>query len=150
MRRMTDVHAVARLCHVRATDALALLSTAEGMARWCLGLWQTRELAPGLLAGTSLFGGGSGLARVTVDAARGLVDYAVGGDEATLQPRIQARVQPGAELGFDEDSCVVTLIAWRTAGMDDARWQRLQNTHEVEIDIIRSELERAPGERAGR
>jgi hypothetical protein len=139
-----DVHAVARLCRARSDDALALLSTAAGLARWNLGLWQTREQAPGLLAGTSLFGGGQGLAGVQVDTARGWVDYRVGGDARTLMPRIQARVQSGAELGHADGTCVVTLMAWRSADMDPSRWQRLCATHTVEIDIIRAELERAP------
>jgi hypothetical protein len=36
------------------------------------------------------------------------------------------------------------LMALRSAEMDDARWQRLCAAHEVEIDIIRAELERSP------
>jgi hypothetical protein len=139
-----DVHAVARLCRARVPQALALLSTAAGLARWNLGLWHTQEPSPGWLTGTSLFGGGHGLAHVQVDTARGGVDYRVGSDAQHLVPRIQARVQPGAELGFADDHCIVTLMAWRSADMDDARWRRLCATHEVEIDMIRAELERAP------
>ena len=142
---LADVHAVARLCRARSEDALALLSTAAGLARWNLGLWHTQQQAPGLLSGRSLFGGGQGLAQVQVDAARGWVDYRVGADAQQLVPRIQARVQPGAELGHAADHCIVTLMAWRSADMDDARWQRLCATHEVEIDIIRAELARTPG-----
>lgn len=151
MRRMSPpaaaepVHAVARLCRADAGAALALLSTAAGLARWNLGLWHTQEEAPGLLGGRSLFGGGRGLARVQVDAHRGWVDYRVGADVQTLVPRIQARVQPGAELGHAADCCMVTLMAWRSAGMDDERWRRLCATHEVEIDLIRAELERDAG-----
>lgn len=140
-----DVHAVARLCRAPAQEAVALLSTAAGLARWNLGLWLTQEQAPGLLSGRSLFGGGHGLAQVQVDAAHGWVDYRVGSDAQHLVPRIQARVQPGAELGYAADHCVVTLMAWRSADMDDVRWRRLCSTHEVEIDIIRAELERAAG-----
>jgi hypothetical protein len=140
-----EVHAVARLCRARLADALALLSTAAGLARWNLGLWHTQEQAPGWLSGRSLFGGGQGLAQVQVEAARGWVDYHVGVDAQHLVPRIQARVQPGAELGYADDHCLVTLMAWRSADMDEARWRRLCRTHEVEIDIIRAELERAPG-----
>jgi hypothetical protein len=121
--------------------ALAMLSQAQGLAQWNLGLWHTREQAPGLLAGHSLFGGGAGLVRVQVDAEQGWVAYAVGADEAALQPRIQARVQPGPELGYAEGHCVVTLLAWRGADMDDARWQRLKAAHEVEIDLIRTQLQ---------
>ena len=147
-RSASEVHAVARLCQARVEDALALLSTAAGLARWNLGLWQTREQAPGLLAGTSLFGGGRGVARVQLDAPRGWVDYRVGGDGQGLVPRIQARVQAGAELGHADGTCVVTLMAWRSADMDDARWQRLRSAHEVEIEIIRAELERPPADGA--
>ena len=144
--RASGVHAVARLCRARVEDALALLSTAAGLARWNLGLWQTQERGPGLLAGTSLFGGGRGVARVQVDAPRGWVDYRVGSEGQELVPRIQARVQPGAELGHGDGTCVVTLMAWRSADMDDARWQRLRSAHEVEIEIIRAELERPPAD----
>jgi hypothetical protein len=140
-----EVHAVARLCRARLADALALLSTAAGLARWNLGLWHTQEQSPGWLGGSSLFGGGQGLAQVQVDTARGWIDYRVGVDAQHLVPRIQARVQPGAELGYADDHCLVTLMAWRSADMDEARWRRLCRTHEVEIDIIRAELERAPG-----
>jgi len=139
-----DVHAAARLCRAPVPQALALLSTAAGLARWNLGLWHTQEQSHGWLTGRSLFGGGHGMAHVQVDPARGWVDYRVGSDAQHLVPRIQARVQPGAELGYADDHCIVTLMAWRSVGMDDVHWRRLCATHEVEIDIIRSELERAP------
>lgn len=138
---MLEIHAVARLCRCTAPAALALLSQADGLARWNLGLWHTRVAGPNLLAGTSLFDGGAGLARVQVDAASGWVSYAVGGQEAELQPRIQARVQPGPELGYPAGHCVISLLAWRTATMDAERWQRLKAAHEVEIELIRSQLE---------
>lgn len=111
------------------------------MARWNLGLWNTREAGAGLFTGESLFSGASGWLRVHADAACGVVDYSVGADPNSLTPRIQARVQPGAELGHPANTCVVTLLAWRTAEMDDARWQRVQTTHDVEIDLIRAQLE---------
>lgn len=135
------VHAVARLCRAREADALALLSTAAGMGRWNLGLWQTREVSPGLMTGSTLFGGGEGFAEVVVDAATGVVDYRVGASAQALVPRIQARVQRGRALGHPEGTCLVTLLAWRAADMDEARWQRLIAAHEVEIDIIRGVLE---------
>lgn len=136
---------MARLCRARVAEALALLSTAAGLGRWNLGLWHTREAAPGLLSGTSLFGGAPGLAQVQVqvqeDGAGGSVHYRVGATPQTLVPRIQARVQAGEELGHAAGTCVVTLLAWRTADMDATRWQRLCATHETEIEIIRSVLE---------
>ena len=43
------------------------------------------------------------------------------------------RVVPGAVLERNPQSCVVSLIAWRQAGMDDARWAGLKSGHESEI-----------------
>jgi hypothetical protein len=138
-----EVHAVTRLCRARVADAMALLGTAAGMARWCLGMWATRERGAALYEGRSLFGGGAAFALVQTDAERGWVRYAVGGDEYHLVPRIEARVQSGAELGHAEGTCIVTLLAWRTAQMNGERWRRLAATHEVEIDLIRAALEEA-------
>ncbi|MEQ1805526.1 MAG: hypothetical protein ABL900_09130 [Burkholderiaceae bacterium] len=138
---MSIVHAAAQLCRASAGHAFTLLTEASGLARWNLGLRNAREAGAGLLTGESLFGGGSAWVRVHADAARGVVDYAVGADPGSLEPRIQARVQPGIELGHPADTCIVTLLAWRTPQMDDARWQRLQAAHDVEIDLIRAQLE---------
>lgn len=141
---MSDVHAVTRLCRASVQDALALLSQAPGLARWNLGLWHTQPGPGGLLQGQSLFDGAAGLAQVQVHAALGLVDYCVGSAAAALVPRIQARVQPGPELGYASGYCLVTLLAWRSAEMSAERWQRLCAVHEVEIDLIRAQLEAAP------
>jgi hypothetical protein len=63
---MTDspVHAVACLCRCTPVRALDHLATAAGMARWCLGLFETRETADGLVTGRSLFDGAVGWARI--------------------------------------------------------------------------------------
>ena len=142
---MHDVHAVTRLCHASVQDALALLSQASGLACWNLGLWHTQDAPGGLLQGRSLFDGALGLAQVVVHAGHGLVEYRVGSTATALVPRIQARVQPGPELGFEPGHCLVTLLAWRSAGMSDERWQRLCAVHEVEIELIRAQLEAMPG-----
>ncbi|MBL8381539.1 MAG: hypothetical protein JNM90_00575 [Burkholderiales bacterium] len=134
------VHATARLCAATPAAALAHLSTQAGMARWVLGLWNCREVEPGLFEGASLFDGATGFVRVVADAARGQVDYLVGATRTTLVPRIQAGVIAGETLGHPAGTCVVTLTAWRTGDMSDERWARLMHTHETEIELIRAQL----------
>jgi hypothetical protein len=140
------VHATARRCRTTPARALAHLSRQPGMARWILGLWDCREAGPGLFAGASLFDGARGFVQPVVDAQQGTIEYRVGATPDALAPRIRARVTPGPALGYDEHCCVVTLEAWRTADMDDARWRRLVLTHEAEIELIRAQLESAPTE----
>ncbi|MEY4711978.1 MAG: hypothetical protein RIS88_1428 [Pseudomonadota bacterium] len=134
------VHATARLCQADVLTALAHLSTQSGMSRWVLGLWNCREVEPGLFQGESLFDGAGGWVRVVVDAARGQVDYWVGATPQALAPRIRAHVAGGETLGHPAGTCLVTLLAWRTGDMADERWQRLMTTHETEIELIRAQL----------
>ncbi len=140
-RMSASAHVVSRLCLAPVEAAFELLTTAAGMARWNLGMWNTREVEPALFTGQSLFDGGSGWVRVRADAELGLIDYWVGAEATTLAPRIQARVLTGEVLGHAAGSCVLTLLAWRAPDMSDERWQRLMATHEVEIDLIRAQLE---------
>lgn len=138
------VHATARLCAATPAAALAHLSTQPGMSRWVLGLWNCREVEPGLFQGESLFDGAAGFVRVIVDAARGQVDYLVGATPQTLAPRIRAGVIAGESLGHPAGTCLVTLTAWRTGDMGEERWARLMHTHETEIELIRAQLAAAP------
>jgi enamine deaminase RidA (YjgF/YER057c/UK114 family) len=134
------LHATARLCSASVAQALAHLSTRAGMSRWNLGLWNCREVEPGLFSGESLFDHATAWVRVVVDAERGLVDYLIGADRAALTLRIRASVIAGETLGHPVGTCVVTLEAWRTAGMDDERWARQVHTYETEIELIRAQL----------
>lgn len=119
---------------------MAHLTTAAGMARWNLGLMNCREPEPGLFTGASLFDGAQGWVRIKPAAGHDAVDYHVGASPDRLVPRIHARVIDGALLGHGAGSCVVTLLAWRPAGMSDERWSRLMSTHETEIELIRAQL----------
>jgi hypothetical protein len=42
----------------------------------------------------------------------------------------------------DADTCVVTLMAWRSAFMDDLRWKQLCVSHESQMFIIKARIER--------
>jgi hypothetical protein len=136
------IHATARLCKASVQAALHHLSSADGMSRWNLGMFDTSETPDGLLTGASLFDGTRAYARADIDAAKGLVTYCIGADPAVLVPRIQAQVIEGAALGYQADRIMVCLQTWRLEDMDDARWQRLMATHETEIDLIKAQLER--------
>jgi hypothetical protein len=48
---------------------------------------------------------------------------------------------PGPLLGYPADSCVVTLMKWRTAGQSDALWERGCVTFDTEIHMIKGRLE---------
>jgi len=134
------VHSTARWCGATVPTALAHLSSAAGMQRWNLGLWNCREVEPGLFTGESLFDGTAGWVRVVTEAQRGVIDYLIGADPHSLTPRIRASVIAGEVLGYAAASCVITLEAWRTATMPQDRWRRLMQTHETEIDLICAQL----------
>ena len=76
----TIVHATARLCACPVDVALAHLSTAAGLARWNLGLWNCRETEPGVFTGVSLFDGASGQTYIVDEAELQVYQF---DDEAT-------------------------------------------------------------------
>ncbi len=117
------------------------LSTPAGMSRWCLGMFETRQLEPGLLAGRSLFSGTMVYSRLVRDEAQLRVDYWVGSSLESLVPWIHSQVKPGAALGYDVNHCLVVLSACRPKTMPDASWQRVMRTHDTEIDLIAAQIE---------
>jgi hypothetical protein len=139
------------LCHhatvaVAAPAERALDFMADGLklGTWAMGCWNTRAAGPNLFVGNSLFDGSEGYVRIVVDRALMNVDYHVGPAPDRLAHMNTARVIPGAALGRDPRSCVVTLLAWRPAVMSDAEWQRICVTHEAEMLLIQSWLARTP------
>jgi hypothetical protein len=135
-----SAHTAVRLCHATVAEAMRHLATAPGMARWALGLWNCREVEPGLFTGESLFDGTVAWAKVVKLAGVDAVDYHVGAAPARLLPRIHARVVDGPLLGHPPGTCVVSLLAWQPEGMSEARWRRLVVSHEAEIELIQAQL----------
>jgi hypothetical protein len=137
------------LCHhatvlvaASAESALAFMADGLKLGTWAMGCWNTRAVGDDLFVGTSLFNGAEGYVRIVVDRALLQVDYHVGATPDRLAHMNTARVIPGVTLGRDPASCVVTLLAWRPAAMDDAAWQRIRITHEAEMLLIQSWLAR--------
>jgi hypothetical protein len=135
------VHAVARLCRTTPRRALAHLASADGMARWCLGLFETRDAGDGLVTGRSLFDGTVGLARIDADPERLTVTWSLGTDRDHLVPRIHAQLVPGPVLGHPDGTVLVAMWAYRAASISDERWARLAAAHEAEIELIAAQLE---------
>lgn len=134
-------HCVSTLCAARADDAFAFLADPLRLGEWALGCWGAASVADGLVQGTSLFDGAPAYARAVPDPEHLVVDFEVGSEPAELVRRISSRVVPGGELGHGPGVCVLMLLAWRPATMDDERWRRLVAAHEAEILLLRGRVE---------
>ena len=127
---------------VPAERAFEIMSNGVAQGQWAWGSADRREVEPGIFLGTSVFDGKSTFVRLSVDRARLLVDYDVGRTKESMIFRNSARVIPGAVLGHDAKSCVVTLMSWRLASHTEAAWLQLGTVHEAEMYLIRGLLER--------
>lgn len=129
--------------HVNAPPQFAFdfLSNPITLGRWSLGCFQTEATEdPEVFTGLSLYDGARGWYSIRPDHALKSIDYLVG-DANNLVHRISARIIAGTQLDYPEDTCLVTLMAWRSAGMDDERWSRLCTAHEAESFLISSQIE---------
>lgn len=133
-------HCATAVCEVAAETAFAFLADDRNLGSWALGCWNARPVGDRTVRGKSLFDGSQSIVRVTGVPERLTVDYAVGAG-GDLQPRISVRVVPGPVVGRSPGQCLVTMLAWRSADMTDARWARLVASHEVEILLLKARVE---------
>jgi hypothetical protein len=134
-------HMTAQLVTAPVEIAFAYLRDPVRLGRWSLGCFDTAATeTPGLYTGRSLFDGGAGWFRIDADEAGRAIDYLVGTPQH-LTRRISVRLMAGPDLGYAAGTCLVTLTAWRPADMNDERWARLCAAHEVEILLIKAQIE---------
>ena len=120
---------------------MAFLRTPENLASWAAGMGDAKVRSDGLVEGTFPSTGRPIRARIDEDPDRSTICFRVGPDRDSLVSRIMIRVVPGDVLEEDPRTCVVSLIAWRQATMDDARWDALKSGHEREVLEIKRLVE---------
>ncbi|MDE0695792.1 MAG: SRPBCC family protein [Boseongicola sp.] len=123
-----------------ADEVFAFMADPANMSLWSFGTWRTEIDSAGLVRGTSIKDGAETYVRVEAHPEQRLIDYHVGTTPGSLSPRIFGRVTPEAVFG-DGLGTGLALTVFRTAEMDDARWESLIAAHRVELDIVKSALE---------
>ena len=124
-----------------AGQVLAFMADPQKLGLWALGAWNASVDETGLIKGFSIKGGSQIYVRISSDESRGLIDYHVGDQPDHLVPRIFARIFPGTTFGGNDQESGLMMSALRTDDMDDARWKDLQETHAVEIELIKAAIE---------
>lgn len=124
-----------------AQEVFRFMADPHRLDLWSFGTWRVQVGTDGLVKGTAIYDGSATYVRIDPDQGRLLIDYAVGSAPDALCPRISARVTPGDILGLDPDHTMLSIVALRTAGMDDGRWQGLTAAHAFEANLIKAILE---------
>jgi hypothetical protein len=125
-----------------AQAAFEYLADGLQQGEWTLGAARRRKIDDALSVGTSLFDEREAYVRIVPAAEHLLVSCWVGATPETLIPRIWIRVVPAEHLGQAEETCLVTLVAWRPASQSDESWRLTRAAHEAEVFLIRGFLER--------
>jgi hypothetical protein len=135
-------HCVTTQVDVPASFAFAFLADPIRLGHWALGCMRTQATdEPGVYTGFSLFDESQSWLSIDARPDLNLIDYKVG-PKGALVHRISARVIAGPNAGLSAGQCLVMLMAWRPAGMEEQRWHRLCVSHEAEISLIREQITR--------
>jgi hypothetical protein len=124
-----------------AADALAFLTNPGNLALWALTKGDVEILGPDLVKGVATGDGSDVFVRIHNPENSNAVYYHVGGDPDQLAPRIMVQVMAGSHIDTIDECCVVSMLAWRSANWDDARWTALVEAHETEIHQIKDLIE---------
>lgn len=123
-----------------ADEVFAFMADPANLSLWSFGTWRTEIDDTGLVRGTSIGDGAVIYVRIEAHPEQRLIDYHVGAAPDSLSPRVFGRVSTEDVFG-DGLGAGLALTVYRTAEMDDARWDSLIATHRVELDIVKSALE---------
>ena len=134
-------HAASALVRAPAAEAYAYVADGLRQSQWAFGSWEREEVGDGLFRGRSLFDDAVTYVRLEPHPSLMLVDYHVGPAPDRLLRVNAARVVAGPLLGHPSDTCVVSLMKWRTGGQTDEEWRQAVATFDVEIMVIRRRLE---------
>lgn len=138
-------HCVTALVDASAHQAFEYLADPLALGEWSIGCMNTEPTEEtGVYTGRSLFNNAQTWFAIDSRPELMVVDYHTG-TPGSLVPRISARVIPARVCDLAENQCYVSLTAWRTSGMTADRWQALCTAHEVEIWLIKTNIERRAG-----
>ncbi len=121
--------------------AFKYLSDGVAQGDWTLGSMQRKKIGDNTYSGISLFNGDELFIQIEADPEKLIIYYHVGLDLENLQPRNVVRIVPGPVLGKADTVCLITLLSWRSAVADDAKWKLTCVSHETEMYIIKNRLE---------
>jgi len=144
---ITDPHCHTCTCEVRAPAQAAFDYMSDGLKQgeWTFGSWDRRQLSDNMFVGTSMFDNKETYIRIEIDPENFIIYYHLGADKDELVARNMARnmvrVVPADVVEGEENTCLVTLMAWRSAFMDDQRWKQLCVSHEAQMFIIKARIE---------
>ena len=136
------------LCHtatikigVSSEKAFEFMTDAANTGQWAFGSWGLQSAKEDIFVGRSLYDGGEVFCRIKATHEILQLDYEVGEDPDKLVPRIAAKIIPGEILGGDADSCLLTMISWRSNAASDECWRLTCGSHEAEVFRIRYLIE---------
>ncbi len=136
-------HTVTALIEAPADLTFAFIADPVQVGAWALSSMHAEPAeAAGIYRGRSIFDGEHNYFAVTPHPQLLHVENSVGPREM-LRPRIRAQVIRAETVGLTAASCYLTLTAWRPADMPLARWSRLCAAHDVEIWLIKEQVEAA-------
>jgi hypothetical protein len=140
---ITDIHCHSCTCEVIASEGEAFAYMSDGLKQgeWTFGSWDRRQIDESLFVGTSMFDGKETFIRIDTDPERFMIYYYLGSDPKHLVARNLVRIVPAQVVQSDAETCLVTLLAWRSAFMDDLRWKQLCVSHEAQMFIIKARIE---------
>ena len=112
------------------------MSTIEKINLWSMGIEWDMNTKDNIVKGVSNYDQSVSYLKIVKNNNIKKIDYWIGKEIDNLSPRIYARITPTN----DKDKNTLMMVAFRTDDMDNERWGKLKELHQLELNKIKELL----------
>ena len=112
------------------------MSTIEKINLWSMGIEWDMNTKDNIVKGVSNYDQSVSYLKIVKKNNIKKIDYWIGKEIDNLSPRIYARITPTN----DKDKNRLILVAFKTDDMDNERWGKLKELHQLELNKIKELL----------
>ena len=111
---------------------------------WSFGIeWDLNKIEDNIIQGKSNYDESISYLRITKNDTKKNIYYWIGKDKLNLIPRIYVRITP-KEI-FNNGKTIfgneLAMISLKTDDMNEERWNKLKELHQLEINVIKKLIE---------
>ena len=132
------------IIHCNSDTIYKFMSDKKKINLWSFGIeWDLNKTKDNIIQGKSNYDESISYLRITKNDIKKNIYYWIGKDKLNLIPRIYVRITPKEILNNGKTifGNELAMISLKTDDMNEERWTKLKELHQLEINVIKNLIE---------